>query len=473
MMRRMAQEVSIQLSGTRVTVVGLARSGVAAVRLLQEAGAQVTVADRKERADLIGVLSGLEQSPLRTTFGADYETALDAAELVVISPGVPYRLPALERIRSKGVKVVSELELASWFLSVPMLALTGTNGKSTTVTLIGNMLRQSGQRAFVGGNLGTPLSEAALHSLQARKKGDPCPYDRVVVEVSSFQLETVQQFHPWIGAILNVTVDHQDRYESLDEYIAAKNRLFENQTSSNYALFNLDDLRVAPLRKTVKSRALGFTRMQRLPQDVAGGTYLDGDRMVTTVTGQSQEVCRRNEIKIIGNHNVENAMAAATFALLSGCSREAIRQVLHDFPGLEHALEVVRDRRGVRFVNDSKGTNVDATLKALESIEQPIWLIAGGRDKGGDFSRLAPVIRERVKRLMLIGEAAPLIAKAMEGHQAIGRHSTLKEAVELAAARADAGDVVLLSPACASFDMFADYQDRGRQFKALVHSLPA
>ncbi len=469
----MIRKVPMQLGGTQVTVVGLARSGVAAARLLQDAGAQVTVADRKEKGELLGVLAGLDQSGLRTKLGVDYESALETAELVVISPGVPYRLPALERIRRKGVQVVSELELASWFLSVPMLALTGTNGKSTTVTLIGNMLRQSGQRVFVGGNLGTPLSEAALHSIQARKKGDPSPYDRVVVEVSSFQLETVQQFHPWIGAILNVTVDHQDRYDSIDEYIAAKNRIFENQTPSDYALFNLDDPRVAPLRKTVKARALGFTRLQRLPQDVAGGTYFDGDRVVTTVTGQSQEVCRRGEIKIIGNHNVENAMAAATFSLLSGCSCEVIRQVLKDFPGLEHALEVVRDRRGVRFVNDSKGTNVDATLKALESIEQPIWLIAGGRDKGGDFSRLVPIIRDRVKRLLLIGEAAPLIAKATEGHQAMERHTTLKEAVESAAARADAGDVVLLSPACASFDMFADYQDRGRQFKALVQSLPA
>ena len=463
----------MQLVGTQVTVVGLARSGVAAARLLQEAGAQVTVADRKERAELSGVLRGLDQSVVRTKLGADYESALVGAELVVISPGVPYRLPALEHVRRKGVKVISELELASWFLPVPLLALTGTNGKSTTVTLIGQMLRQSGQRVFVGGNLGTALSEAALQALQARKRAEPCPYDRVVVEVSSFQLETVQQFHPWIGAILNVTVDHQDRYESIDEYIAAKNRIFENQTASDYALFNLDDPRVAPLRKTVKARVLGFTRKGRLPQDVAGGTYLDGDRMVTTVTGQTQELCRRNEIKIIGNHNVENAMVAATFSLLSGCAPEAIRLVLKEFPGLEHALEVVRDRRGVRFVNDSKGTNVDATLKALESIEQPIWLIAGGRDKGGDFSRLTPLIRQRVKRLMLIGEAAPLIAKAMEGHHAMERHATLKEAVELAAARADDGDVVLLSPACASFDMFADYQDRGRQFKALVHALPA
>ncbi|MBH0200917.1 MAG: UDP-N-acetylmuramoyl-L-alanine--D-glutamate ligase [Nitrospira sp.] len=455
-----------------MTVVGLARSGVAAARLLQEVGAVVTVADRKDREELLGVLGSLDQSTTRVVLGRDYESALDTAELVVISPGVPYRLEALERVRRRGVKVISELDLASRFLTVPVLALTGTNGKSTTVTLIGKMLQAGGKQVFVGGNLGTAISEAALHSLQTTKVGRPCPYDALVVEVSSFQLETIEQFHPWIAAILNVTVDHQDRYESIDEYIAAKNKIFENQTASDYALFNLDDSRVAPLRRSARARVLGFTRTQTLPSDLAGGTYLDRDRLMTTIGGQAQEICTRREIKIIGNHNVENAMVAATYALLSGCSLSAVRQVLREFPGLEHALEVVRERRGVRFINDSKGTNVDATIKALESIDQPIWLIAGGRDKGGDFSRLSPAIRRRVKRLILIGEAAPLIAKALEGYQAVERADTLAQAIEAAAAGACAGEVVLLSPACASFDMFADYQDRGRQFKALVQSLP-
>ena len=460
------------LAGARVTVVGLARSGVAAVRLLQEAGALVTVADRKDRGELHSVLGSLDQAATRLVLGSDYESALDTAELVVISPGVPYRLEALEGVRRRGVKVISELDLASRFLSVPMLALTGTNGKSTTVTLIGKMLQEIGKRVFVGGNLGTAISEAAVQSLQAMKTGRPCPYDALVVEVSSFQLETVERFHPWIAGILNVTMDHQDRYESIDEYVAAKNRIFENQTPSDYALFNLDDSRVAPLRRSARARVLGFTRTQTLPSDLRGGTYLDRDRIMTIVGGQTQEICARSEVKIIGNHNIENAMVAATYAFVSGCPLAIIRQVLREFPGLEHALEVVRERRGARFINDSKGTNVDATLKALESIDQPIWLIAGGRDKGGDFSRLAPAIRRRVKRLILIGEAAPLIAKAMEGYQAIERADTLKQAVESAASGASVGEVVLLSPACASFDMFADYQDRGRQYKTLVQTLP-
>lgn len=464
---------AMELRGKRVTVIGLARSGIAASRLLQEVEAQVTIADRKERADVRHELEALDPSTMQLRLGKGYESALDNAELIVISPGVPYRMAALERARGRGVKVIGELDLASRFLSVPILALTGTNGKSTTVTLIGKMLEQGGKRVFVGGNLGVALSEAALQARQAAKNGQPCPYDFLVVEVSSFQLETVEQFHPWVAGILNVTVDHQDRYESIEEYLAAKNRIFERLTPSDYALFNLDDLNVASLRKSVKARVLGFTRTNALPPDIAGGAYLDQDRIMVHIEGKTYAICERNELKIIGDHNVDNAMVATVYALLSGCPISVVRQVLGDFPGLEHACEVVRERQGVRFINDSKGTNVDATLKALQSIDRPIVLIAGGRDKGGDFSRLASSIHQRVKRLILIGEAAVLIANAVEGYQAVERVGTLKEAVELAAGVAESGDVVLLSPACASFDMFVDYQDRGRQFKSLVQSLPS
>ena len=376
-------------------------------------------------------------------------------------------------MRRRGVKVIGELELASQFLRSPLLAITGTNGKSTTVTLVGKFFAESGKRAFVGGNLGTALSEAAVEDLHASQAGKPSPYDYLVVEVSSFQLETIDRFHPWIAALLNVTVDHQDRYESLDEYVAAKQRIFENQTESDFALFNLDDDRVAALRHRVRAKRLGFTSRAAIGADLVGGTYLEGDRIVTTVTGVRQEVCRRSEICIIGSHNVENVMAAATYAMLCGCPLDTIRRVLATFPGLEHALEIVRERRGVRFVNDSKGTNVDATLKALESIDQPIWLIAGGRDKGGDFSRLAQTVSRRVTRVILIGEAAPLLRRAWESVVTMTEAATLREAVNFAAQGASPGDVVLFSPACASFDMFADYQDRGRQFKALVHALPA
>ena len=464
---------TVKLAGAKVTVMGLARSGVAACRLLQAAGAQVTVADRKEPAELTSILGSIDRDHVGVTVGARYESSLDEADLVVISPGVPYRLASLEAVRRRGVKVIGELELASQFIRSPILAITGTNGKSTTVTLIGKFLAESGKQAFVGGNLGTALSEAAMEDFRAQQAGQPSPYDYLVVEVSSFQLETIDRFHPWIAALLNVTVDHQDRYESLDDYVAAKQRIFENQTPSDFALFNLDDDRVATLRHRVPAKRLGFTSTSTIGADLSGGTYLEGGRIVTTVTGVRQEICRRSEIRIIGNHNVQNVMAAVTYAVLCGCPLEAIRRVLATFPGLEHALEIVRERRGVRFVNDSKGTNVDATLKALESIDQPIWLIAGGRDKGGDFSRLAQAVGLRVKRVILIGEAAPLLRRAWEGVATMTDAASLQEAVDCAAQGAAPGDVVLLSPCCASFDMFADYQDRGRQFKTLVHALPA
>jgi UDP-N-acetylmuramoylalanine--D-glutamate ligase len=469
----MTGEAVVELAGARVTVMGLARSGIAACRLLQEAGARVTVADRKESAELTSALGAIDRDHVRVTVGAQYESSLDEADLVVISPGVPYRLAPLEMVRRRGVKVISELELASQFFRSPLLAITGTNGKSTTVTLIGKFLAESGKRAFVGGNLGIALSEAAVEDFRAYQIGEPSPFDYLVVEVSSFQLETIDRFQPWIAALLNVTVDHQDRYESLEEYIAAKQRIFENQAVSDFALFNLDDERVAALRHQIRATRLGFTRRAAIDVDMYGGTYIEDDHIVTTATGVRQEICRRSEIRIIGNHNVENVMAAATYAVLCGCPLDAIRRVLATFPGLEHALEIVRERRGVRFVNDSKGTNVDATLKALESIDQPIWLIAGGRDKGGDFSRLAQTVSRRVTRVILIGEAAPLLRQAWKGVATMSEVATLRDAVNLAAQGASPGDVVLLSPACASFDMFADYQDRGRQFKALVHGLPA
>jgi UDP-N-acetylmuramoylalanine--D-glutamate ligase len=469
----MVGEAAVELAGARVTVMGLARSGIAACRLLQAAGARVTVADRKESVELTSALGAIDRDHVGVTVGARYESSLDEADLVVISPGVPYRLAPLEIVRRRGVKVISELELASQFIRSPLLAITGTNGKSTTVTLIGKFLAESGKRAFVGGNLGIALSEAAIEDFRASQAEKPSPFDYLVVEVSSFQLETIDRFHPWIAALLNVTVDHQDRYESLDEYVAAKQRIFENQIASDFALFNLDDDRVAALRHRVHATRLGFTSGATIGAEMHGGTYLEGDRIVTTVTGMRQEICHRSEIRIIGNHNVKNVMAATTYAVLCGCPLDAIRRVLATFPGLEHALEIVRERRGVRFVNDSKGTNVDATLKALESIDQPVWLIAGGRDKGGDFSRLAQAVSRRVKRVILIGEAAPLLRQAWEDVVTMTEAATLREAVDCAAQGASPGDVVLLSPACASFDMFADYQDRGRQFKVLIHALPA
>lgn len=458
------------LAGKKVTVLGLARSGVAAARLLQATGSHVTVADSKDEDSLADALARLDRRNLAVKVGSGYESALDEAELIVISPGVPSNLPSVKAARRRGVPVIGELELASWYLTAPVVAITGTNGKSTTTTLVGRLLKESGRRPFVGGNLGTPVSEAALSVQQASRSAPP--HDYVVAEVSSFQLETIDRFHPHVAAVLNITTDHLDRYDSLGDYVAAKRRIFQNQSTDDLAVLNRDDEPVRTMGQGIRPRTLWFTTKEsRLPGG-ADGAYLDDHRLVAQVAGRREEVCRREEIRMLGAHNIANSLAATLIGLLCDCPLDVIRRVLRSFPGLEHALELVRERQGVRFVNDSKGTNVDATLKALESFSDPIVLIAGGRDKGGDFGRLRESISRRAKHVILMGEAGPRIREVLTGFDRVSAADSLKDAVELASREAVAGDVVLLSPACASFDMFRDYQDRGRQFKALVEALP-
>lgn len=461
--------VEQELKGKKVTVVGLARSGVAAARLLLAIGARVTVADAKGEEALAPALSRLDREAVRVRIGPGYEAALDDADLIVISPGVPSDLEALRAAQRRGVRVVGELELASWFLKAPVVAITGTNGKSTTVTLVGLLLEQSGKQVFVGGNLGTPVCEAALASYRAGLAASAL-YHYIIAEVSSFQLETIERFHPWVAALLNITPDHLDRYPSMAEYVSAKARIFENQEAGDVAVLNLDDERVAAFCARLRSQVVGVSRAGVIEEGY-GGAYLDGDRLVVRLGSVREAICRRSELRLQGAHNLSNALAASAIGLLCGCRVEAIRHVLQTFPGLEHAFEMVRERKGVRFINDSKGTNVDATLKALESLDEPVLLIAGGRDKGADFSRLKEPVHRRVKRLILIGEAASRIKQAVQ-FDAVDEAATLRDAVDLAARQAKAGDVVLLSPACASFDMFVDYQDRGRQFKELVNQLP-
>lgn len=468
----MASPAVRELAGKKVTVMGLARSGVAAARLLVAAGARVTVADGKAEGALGPVLDRLDRRSVTMRLGPGYETALDGADLAVISPGVPYRLPALEAARRRGLRVVGELELASWFLEVPLLAVTGTNGKSTTVTLVGLMLKESGKRAFVGGNLGTALGEAALAAYEAQRQGQPAPYEVIVAEVSSFQLETTDAFHPRVAALLNITPDHLDRYDSLEHYAETKARIFQRQGPDDAAVLNLDDARVAALAGRLTARTLGFSLADPPPRSGLEGAYLRGEQLVADWGGRTEEICRRGDLRLIGAHNQSNALAAAAIGLQAGCPLPAVRAVLCSFPGLEHALELVRERQGVRFINDSKGTNVDATVKAIESLAEPVILIAGGRDKGGDFAKLQAPVRKKVKKLILIGEAADRIQAALGAFDRISRAGSLAEAVTAAAAEARPGEAVLLSPACASFDMFADYQDRGRQFKALVQQLP-
>jgi UDP-N-acetylmuramoylalanine--D-glutamate ligase len=463
----------MDLKNKNITVLGLARSGVAAAHLLQESGARVTIADSKEESSLTQALANLDRTHVAVKTGPGYESALDGAHMVVISPGVPSGLPSVEAARRRGVPVVGEVELASWFLPAPIVAVTGTNGKSTTVTLVGRLLKESGKRPFVGGNLGIALSQAAIEFMKIAPRGKPdqWPYDWIVAEVSSFQLETIRDFRPRVSAILNITTDHLDRYDSVGDYVAAKARIFLNQRPEDFAVLNADDPRIMQMATGLKAKTMLFTLSSRLPSGT-DGAYLDQDQLWVRLGERVEEVGRPSEMRLVGRHNLANSMAAVLIAMQCGCSIDIIRRVLRTFTGIEHALELVRDWRGIRFVNDSKGTNVDATLKALEAFSASIVLIAGGRDKGGDFVKLRQSVLQRAKHVILIGEAASRIREALAGFDRFTAAGSLKEAVELASRQASSGDVVLLSPACASFDMFRDYQDRGQQFKALVMALP-
>ncbi|TLY22749.1 MAG: UDP-N-acetylmuramoyl-L-alanine--D-glutamate ligase [Nitrospirae bacterium] len=457
----MGERTSLAVEGKRVAVIGLGRSGVAAVRLLGELGARVAVADQKPLAELAAPLEGLRAGVLEVHGGGAYEPALRGSELVVVSPGVPLTLEPLRRARAAGVRVIGELELAARCLTGKLIAVTGTNGKSTTVTWIGEVLRGAGYEPFVGGNLGTPLAEAAYAALHGKR------WDLVVAEVSSFQLETIETFHPWIGAILNVTPDHLDRYPSMEAYTAAKLRLFENQTPKDFAVLNADDPRLAHVADGFAGTRVLFSRTRAIER----GVFVDGDAIISTVRDGSEEVCRVSGLQVKGAHNVENAMAVVTVAALVGCPVDAIGEGLRAFRGLEHVMEIVRVLRGVAYINDSKGTNVDATIKALESLPAPVILIAGGREKGGEYPGLAEVVRRKAKQVILLGEARTRLREVLAGACPVTEVDSLAEAVRTASSLAAPGDTVLLSPACASFDMFVDYRDRGRRFKEYVRGL--
>lgn len=445
--------MKVNFRGKRVTVVGLARSGVAAARTLNALGAVVTVTDKKPADQLTAQIAALGSGAIRVEAGGHPDGIFIETDLIVLSPGVP-NIPQVLAARQRGVKVISELELA-WLLSdSPFIGVTGTNGKSTVTTLAGLMLQKAGKRVLVAGNIGNALTED-IRLLRGR--------DWIVAELSSFQLEDIDTFRPSVAAILNVTQDHLDRYQDIAEYAAAKARIFENQTKKDVLVLNFDDPIVKAFTKRTSAAVVPFSRMQRFnPGMCVLNGYLEYD---------GKRLCRAGEIKIQGVHNIENAMAAAAMGLAAGADRESVAAVLREFPGLEHRLEFVREKSGVVYINDSKGTNVGAVVKSVEGFTQPVILIAGGLDKGSDFSPLYDLFRQKVKLLILIGKAADKMAQALGKATETVFATTLQEAVRLASAKAASGDVVLLSPACASFDMFKDFEDRGRQFKDAVKAL--
>jgi UDP-N-acetylmuramoylalanine--D-glutamate ligase len=479
----------MELKDKKVTVIGLARSGVGAANVLAEMGALVTVTDQKPETALAAQIGKLVPS-VKLALGGHPDDVFMSADMLVISPGVPPGTGRIADAKAKGVPVIGELELAYRVIrqsslndelsafkdGLPFIAITGSNGKSTTTTLLDVMLREGGSNTLLGGNIGNALTEEIFGTMKTeiskRKK-----YDFIVAEVSSFQLEAVDTFRPHIAAILNITPDHMDRYHFLSEYSEAKARVFANQGKDDFLIINSDDPETVGLvedrfrDKADKPELYFFSRSRQVR-----GVYHKESRIWCDMPHRSDikgpvPLISSEEIGIKGVHNLENAMAASAMALLAGCPVGAVIDALRNFSGLEHRLEFVRELDGVRYINDSKGTNVGAVEKSIQSFDAPLILIAGGRDKAGDFASLGRLVAEKVKTLVLIGEAAEKIKDALGDVTETVIAASLNEAVEVARDKAEKGNVVLLSPACASFDMFIDFEDRGRQFKDIVRGL--
>jgi len=438
-------------------VVGLARSGVSAANLLHKLGANVTVTDEKGEETLSDNVKKLEKGISLKLNGHD-SVNINGIDLTIISPGVPWDSPFLNKIREKGIRIMSEVEFAFQQLQAPFIAITGTNGKTTTTTLTGEMLKRGGKKVFVGGNIGNPLCEEVLNGGKS---------ELVLSEISTFQMEGSETFKPYISAILNITPDHLDRHESMDEYIELKKRVFINQDENDYMILNLDDEITAGFSTEVRGKKVFFSRLK----EVENGAFVREDKIIFKNDGREETVCSLKDLKLIGVHNIENTLASVAISGICGISGKIMRDVISEFKGIKHRMELVREIRGIRFINDSKGTNVGATVKSLQSFNEPIILIAGGKDKGSDYLPLKGLIEDRVKFLILIGDAKKKIAKNLNGFKNRIEADTLENAVKEGYKRAKSGDIVLLSPACASFDMFRDYEDRGEQFKEIVNGL--
>jgi UDP-N-acetylmuramoylalanine--D-glutamate ligase len=447
----------MELNGKRVLVVGLGKSGVASALFMKAHGARVTVSDTKSGDELRNEIPVLLDNGITVETGGHGDRTFRGQDLIVVSPGVPVDAPPLVQARSLGETVIGEVELAAQFLPGPIVAITGSNGKTTTTTLTGEILTAAGFPALVGGNIGTPAI-----SLAERAK----PGTLIVLEISSFQLETIESFRPKVAVVLNVTPDHLDRHRTFEIYAEAKARIFENQQPEDCAVLNADDPTCVAMAKKTRSQVFWFSRQK----EVERGAWVRAGNIVFRDASGQREILQVSEIPLKGAHNLENVLAAVSAGVLMGCAPEKIRSAVHDFKAVEHRLEFVASIRGVDYYNDSKATNVDATLKALESFPANIHLILGGKDKGSDYTVLNDLLRKRVKRVYTIGAAAAKIESQIQGPEVV-QAETLENAVRKASTSAEPGDVVLLAPACASFDQFKSYEHRGRVFKDLVRGL--
>lgn len=447
----------MDVKGKRVLVVGMGKSGIASALFLADQGARVAVSDTRSEEELHHEIPQLLDHGIGVEAGYHGERTFKEQELIVISPGVPYDVPQLVQARQAGIPVIGEVELAARFLKGRFVAITGSNGKTTTTTLVGEIIAAGGKHTLVAGNIGTPAISFV---------GSATDDTWIVLEVSSFQLETVEMFHPKIAVVLNVTPDHLDRHYTFENYAAAKSRIFENQTAADSAVLNADDAICVAMARKTKAAVYWFSRQQ----SVERGAFVYDDRIFWRDTAVEQEIMPVSEIGLKGAHNVENVLAGVAAGMLAEIAPADIRKAVAAFKAVEHRLEYVATVRGVTYFNDSKATNVDATIKALESFPGRIHLILGGKDKGSDYTVLNPLLAERVKRVYTIGAAAAKIESQIKGVQVVSA-ATLDNAVRQAAEIATAGDIVVLAPACASFDQFVSYEHRGRVFKDLVRQL--
>jgi UDP-N-acetylmuramoylalanine--D-glutamate ligase len=449
-------------NGKSVLIVGAAKSGISSARFLLAAGARVTLTDSQPLENLphISPLLNSKDYPgeLLLELGGHNNDSFRTCDFVVVSPGVPLALPNFDISRKAGIPVIAEIELAARHLKGRIIGITGSNGKTTTTSLVSELLVGAGLKGHAAGNIGTPLIELVAGS---------SPEDIYAVELSSFQLEGIDQFRPAIGSILNLTPDHMDRYDGFEDYIAAKRRIFLNQQKTDFAVLNADDPRTAEIASQVASTPVLFSRTRTLER----GAYVrDNVLFYRDETGE-QKLFASDAISLKGAHNLENVLAACAMAILAGASVNGLEANVRKFKGVEHRIEFVCEINGVQYFNDSKATNVDATIKSLEAFPGNIVLIAGGKDKAGDFTVLQSLVRERVKHLVLIGQAAGKIREALSGTVDISEADSMQNAVYMCSQIARSGDIVLLAPACASFDMFRDYEHRGRVFKDAVRSL--
>jgi len=450
-----------ELQKTRFSILGAARSGLAVAALLKERGASVFVSDKAPADKMQQAAAELERQGIPYELGSNTGRVLDA-DVLVISPGVPSSAPMVREAIARGLRVVSELEVASWFCAAPIVAVTGTNGKTTTTTLIGEIFVDAGRPAVVAGNIGTAFSQ------EVEKTG---PDSVAILEVSSFQLDHIASFRPRVAIILNITPDHLDRYEhSFEKYIASKCRVFENQRDGDILVYNWDD--DVTRREVERLANPGITRLPfSIVRPLEAGAWVEGGNLMTTVYGTRSRVLPVMQIGVRGSHNRYNAMAATLAAQAMGVPAGTIASTLMSFQGVEHRLEFVRELDGVKYVNDSKGTNVDSVWYALQSFDAPIVIMLGGRDKGNDYSRLRDLMRKHARAVVAIGESADKVVQAFGSEFTVRKAASMEEAVLAGQELAQPGDVVLLSPACASFDWFENYEHRGRVFKELVKNL--